>query len=127
MVIHTPQYRPGNRSGWLMIDLLVAMAFITVALLPIAYSLSSEKRLARAVYQRAVAVALVDGEAEVLAAGAWRDFTNGVHEYSVRALAATNLPPGHFVLRVAPDKFRLEWQPQVRGHGGPVVREVKTR
>ena len=121
------QHGSDDRGAWLMIDLLVAMALLTVGLLPIAYSMASEKRFARAAYQRAIAVALVDGEAEVLAAGAWRDLETGVHEYSVRAPAATNLPPGRFVVALEPGKFRLEWRPKVRGHGGPVVREVNVQ
>jgi len=107
-----------------MIELLVAMALLTGALLPIAYSIASEKRLARSVYQRAVAMEIVDGEIEVLAAGAWRQYPNGSSPYQVNALAATNLPPGRFVLRVDPGKLRLEWRPSVKHRGGPVVREV---
>lgn len=115
--------RHGSR-GSLMVELLVAMALLTGALLPIAYSIGSEKRLARSVYQRAVAMEIVDGEVEVLAAGGWRGYTNGVFSYQVRALAATNLPAGRFVLTVNPGKVRLEWRPAVKHHGGPVVREV---
>ncbi len=114
-------------QGSLMVELLIAMALLTGALLPIAYSIGSEKRLARSVYQRAVAMEIVDGEAEVLAAGGWREFTNGVFPYQVRALAATNLPPGRFVLTVNPGKVRLEWRPAVKHHGGPVVREVMVK
>ncbi len=119
-----PPRRARARRGSLMIELLVAMALLTGALLPIAYSFASEKRLARSVYQRAVAMEIVDGEAEVLAAGAWRQYTNGVFPYQVHAFAATNLPPGQFILGVTPGKFRLEWRPSVRHHGGAVVREV---
>src|SRR4029077_14059617 len=88
------------QTGALMLELLVAMALITGVLLPLAYSLASERRLVRATYQRAVAMEIVDGEMEVLAAGAWRAFTPGIHEYSVNAGAATNLPPGRFLPRV---------------------------
>ncbi len=122
MVIRVSTAR--QRLGSLMVELLIAMALLTGALLPIAYSIGSEKRLARSVYQRAIAMEIVDGEAEVLAAGGWRDFTNGVYPYAVRALAATNLPPGHFILKVNPGSVRLEWRPAVKHHGGPVVREV---
>ena len=114
----------GSRHGYLMVELLVAMAILTGALLPIAYSLASEKRLARSSYQRAVAMEVVDGELEVLAAGPWREFTPGVHDYSVSARALTNLPPGKFLLTVRPGKVRLEWLPGVKDHGGPVAREV---
>ena len=79
-----------------MMELLVAMALLVGALLPLAYSIVSEKRLARAYYQRAVAMEIVDGEMETLAAGEWATFSSGIHEYPVRAGAATNLPPGRF-------------------------------
>jgi hypothetical protein len=110
--------------GSLMIELLVAMAILSGILLPIAYSVASERRFARAAYQRAVAMEIVDGEMEALAAGGWRAFTNGVSDYSVHAGAATNLPPGRFILTMTPEKVRLEWRPNVKQHGGPVVREV---
>jgi len=111
-------------SGALMIELLVAMALLLGALLPLAYSIASERQLARATYQRAVAMELVDGEMEILAAGEWRAFPAGRYPYPIRAAAATNLPPGAFLLTVTPIKVRLEWQPTVKRHGGPVAREI---
>jgi hypothetical protein len=110
-----------------MIELLVAMALLVGAVLPLAYSIASEKRYARALYQRAVAMEIVDGELEVLAAGHWRAFTNGVSEYPVRAAAATNLPPGRFLLTLKDKTVRLEWRPSVKQHGGAVVREAIRR
>lgn len=120
-----PHPGAAERRGALMIELIVAMAILVGALLPIAYSLAAEKRLVRALYQRAVAMEIVDGEMEVLAQGGWRAFANGVTEYPVRALAATNLPPGKFLLTLAPERVRLEWRPSVKTHGGPVLREVR--
>ncbi len=113
-----------RRRGSFIVDLLVAMALLTGVLLPIAYSYRAERRYARALYQHAVAMEIVDGEIEVLAAGAWRAFSNGTAVYPVHAAAATNLPPGQFLLTVAPKTLRLEWKPTVRTHGGGVVREV---
>jgi hypothetical protein len=113
-----------RRRGSLLIELLVAMAILSGVVLPLAYSIAAERRYARAIYQHAVAVEIVDGEMEVLAAGGWRDFTNGVREYPIHAAAATNLPPGQFTLTLTPEKLRLEWRPSVKQHGGPVVREV---
>jgi len=107
-----------------MIEFLVAMALVMGALVPLAYSFAKEKRLVRALYQRAVAMEIVDGEIEVLAAGGWKTLTNGVSEFPVRAFAATNLPPGRFVVTRADKNIRLEWTPAVRQHGGTVVREV---
>ena len=120
-------HRSARQRGVLMVELLAAILLLTAALLPVAYSVSSEKRLARAMYQRAVAMEIVDGEMEVLSAGGWRAFTNGVSEYRVHAVAATNLPPGKFIVSVMPPKVRLEWRPEVKGHGGSVVREVTVR
>jgi hypothetical protein len=122
MVVH--QVRRSRQHGSLMIELLVAMAILSTILLPIAYSIAAERRFARAVYYRAVAMEIVDGEMETLAAGGWRAFTNGVLEYPVHCYAATNLPPGRFTLMLTDEKLRLEWRPKVKQHGGPVVREV---
>lgn len=123
MVIRTTSRSARERAA-LMTELLVAISLLLVAFLPLAYSISSEQRLARASYQRAVAMELVDGELEVLAAGAWKAFAPGSHEYSVHAAAATNMPPGQFLLTVESGKLRLEWKPAVKHHGGSVVREV---
>jgi hypothetical protein len=114
-----------RRRGVLTIEMMVALGILVIILLPIGYSLASEQRYARALYQRAIAMEIVDGETEVLAAGAWRSCPQGVSEYAVRAAAATNLPPGKFWLAVAPGKVRLEWRPEVKTHGGPVVREAR--
>src|SRR5207247_5331359 len=76
MVIRLPGSER-RRAGLLMVELLVAMALITGALLPLAYSLASERRLVRATYQRAVAMEIVDGEMEVLAAGRLAAFAPG--------------------------------------------------
>ena len=116
-----------RQAGALIVELLVAMALVAGALLPLAYSLASERRLVRATYQRAVAMEIVDGEMEVLVAGAWRAQSAGAHEYPIHAMAATNLPPGRFLLTVQGQKVRLEWRPSVKMHGGAVVREVTVK
>jgi hypothetical protein len=130
MVISQPSARnhgPSRRlrqRGSLMVELLVAVAILIGVLLPLAYSFVGERRLARAYYQRAVAMEIVDGEMEALLAGQWRAFPPGTHDYRVHAGAATNLPPGRFVLTVQPDKLRLRWQPALKDRGGPVTREA---
>ncbi len=126
MVTRTQSRRTRCRGG-LMVELLVAMSLLLAGLLPLAYSTLSQYRLARACYQRAVALEIVDGEIEVLAAGEWRAFPPGTHEYAAHAAAATNLPPGQMLLTIQPGTVRLEWQPAARQHGGPVMREVKVR
>jgi hypothetical protein len=112
------------QSGFLMVELLVAMALVVTVLLPFAYSFAAERRIALSSYQRAVAMEIVDGEMEVLAAGEWRAFPPGTHDYRIHADAATNLPPGRLTLTVQPGKVRLRWQPDRKDHGGPVTREA---
>ena len=124
MVTRSPSLR---RRGSLMTELLVAMALMTGALLPLAYSVTSEKRLARSSYQRAVAMEIVDGEIEVLAAGEWRAFKLGTQEFQPRGRSVTNLPAGKFALIIRTNLVRLEGRPAVKDHGGPVVREVAVK
>lgn len=126
MVIRSANGQARQR-GALMTELVVAMALLAGTLLPLAYSIASERRVARAYYQRAVAMEIVDGEMEVLAAGEWREFAPGSREYPIRANAATNLPPGRLLLTVETGKLRLEWKPSVKHHGGSVVREVRVK
>lgn len=123
MVIPTHSKLRARQAG-MMIELVVALGLLVGALLPLAYSVAAEKRLARSLYQRALAVEIVDGETEILAAGYWRTFPVGTHDYPITCGSATNLPPGRFVLSISPNQLRLEWRPAVKHHGGPVVREV---
>ena len=122
----SPTRRTGRprRRGMLLTEMVIAMAILVVAVLPLAYSFISEQRLLRTYYYRAVAMEIVDGEMEALAAGEWRAFNEGAHEYAVRANAITNLPPGQFRLTVSGPRLRLEWLPQARHQGGSVVRET---
>jgi hypothetical protein len=124
MRIHPRNFKTQRRRGALMVELIAAMALVATALLPIAYSIASERRLALACYQRAVAMEIVDGEMETLIAGQWQAFAPRTQEYPVRAVASTNLPPGRFLLTIETHKIRLEWRPSITRHGGPVVREV---
>lgn len=119
--------RAPRQRGALMVELLVAVALLVGALLPLAYSIGFERRVARRLYQRAVAMELVDGELEILAAGGSAGLARGTQVYPVRALAATNLPPGQFLLSVTTNQLRLEWRPESQQHGGTVVREVTLR
>src|SRR5437879_12593540 len=84
MVIRCSDPKARQRAA-LLTELIVAMALLVAAVLPVAYSLVAEKRYARAAYQHAVAMELVDGEMEVLRAGEWRGYRPGTHDYAVRA------------------------------------------
>jgi hypothetical protein len=107
----------------LMADLAVGMAMLFLVLLPLAYSFKQERKLLLASYQRAVAMSVVDGEMELLVAGEWRSFSNGVHQLPLSAQAATNLPPGTLQLTLSDQQIVLEWLPQERSAGGSVRRE----
>ena len=102
-----------------MVELLVALALVSCRPAASRLLLRSERRLTLASYQRAVAMEIVDGEMEALAAGEWRAFPPGTHDYRVHAGAATNLPPGRFILTVQPDMVRLRWQPARQGPRRP--------
>jgi len=110
--------------GFLMVDLIVGMAILTLAIMPLAFSFAQERQLLRAEYFRGVAVEIVDGEMEVLAAGEGRNFPEGPQPYTVHAHAAINLPPGHFQLTKTGNHLRLEWTSDHRRGIGPVVREI---
>ncbi len=115
--------RAGPRRGYLEVDLVVALAILMLAVLPVGYSVLQERKLTRAYYSRAVAMEIVDGEFEVLRAGAWRRFEEGSHSYQPHAESASQLPSGRFTLTVTGEQLRLVWQPEGRGSGSAVVRE----
>jgi hypothetical protein len=75
-------------------------------------------------YFRSVADEIVDGEMEILAAGAGKNFPDGSQIYSVHSHAAVNLPPGHFQLIKNGSHVRLEWQPDEKHGVGAIVRET---
>lgn len=107
-----------------MAEIVVAMAILLTAMLPMGDSVINEGRLLRSTYQRAIAMEIVDGEMEILAAGEWRAFPEGAQDYKVQASAATNLPTGQFRFTRQTNHLRLEWAP-TNTHGiGAVIREV---
>lgn len=110
-----------------MTDLVVGMAILTLAIMPLAFSFIRDRQLLRAEYFRAVAVEIVDGEMEILAAGAWRDFPDGQQDYTVHANAAARLPSGRFQLTKTARHLRLEWQSDKRQGIGPVIREITVK
>lgn len=113
-----------NRYGGIMVELVVAIGILTAAVLPLAYSYVDEQHQCHLAYIRAVAMELVDGEMEALAAGEWQTFGDGTHDYAVNAGAARNLPPGKFTLTVQGRQLRLEWKPDCSRFGRPVAREA---
>jgi len=126
MVTHTPTNSiRAARRGIVAADLTVALGIIALVIAPLAHSWVKEQRVIRNLYQRAVAMQIVDGEAEILAAGEWATVPIGRHPLAINAIAADNLPPGSFITTRTPTAIRVEWTPDGRGYGGPVVRTVK--
>jgi hypothetical protein len=109
----------------MMAELLVAISILAIAMIPMAYSFRGEQQLVRAEYNRVVAMEILDGEMEMLRAGQWRAFVEGEQDYPIKAAAATNLPPGKFLLLRSNRLMRLEWRPAKKGQGGALIREVQ--
>jgi hypothetical protein len=116
-----------GQAGALLTEAVVALGILAAVMIPLAFTFQQETRTVRAHYYKAVAMEIVDGEIEALAAGEWRAFRPGNQSYAIRAAAATNLPPGAFVLTLEGARARLEWIPKSGGAGGIVAREVKVR
>lgn len=116
-----------SRRGFLMTDAVVAMAILSLAIVPVGFSFARERHVLKIEYLRGVANEIVDGEMEILAAGDWKNFPDGSQKYSVRARAAASLPPGHFQLTKTGNHLRLEWTPDKRQGIGTVVREVTVK
>ena len=113
-----------RQRGALATDLMIALSIFTIVMLPVAFSIIHEQKLARIYYHQAIAMEIVDGEMEVLRAGEWRAFQPGVQAYPVRAEAAKNLPHGTFLLTLTSDRVRLEWLPDRKQEGGKLFREA---
>jgi hypothetical protein len=116
-----------SKRGFLIVDLLVGLAILTLAIVPLGYSFAQERRVLRAEYFRSVANEIVDGETETLAAGDWKNFPDGSQTYPVHAHSAANLPAGHFQLIKAGNHLRLEWTPDERMGIGTVVRQITVK
>jgi hypothetical protein len=122
----SPAFRKGRRPrrGFLEIDLLVALAILALAVVPLGYSFARERQVLKIEYLRSVANEIVDGEMEILAAGAGKSFPDGSQIYSVHANAAAGLPPGHFQLTKTGNHLRLEWNSDEKRGIGTIGRET---
>lgn len=116
-----------SRRAFLATDAIVAMGILTLVALPLAYSFLQAPRRVAADYQRAVVLELVDGEAEVLAAGAGRMVPDGSHPWTLTGDSVTNLPAGRFLFVRDGAQGRLEWRPDHSRDGRPVVRAFAIR
>lgn len=113
-----------RRCGSMMMEMIVAIGILTTVTVPIAFSFVGEARLCRQYYFRAVAMEVVDGEMEILAAGEWQSVPEGTHPYKVTAASASNLPAGAFTLTRQGKQLRLEWTPENSRQAKPFAREV---
>jgi hypothetical protein len=120
------QFCPTARCerGFLEVDLLVGLAILTLAIVPLGFSFARERVVLRMEYFRSVANEIVDGEMEILAAGDAKNYPDGSQGYTVHSHAATNLPPGHFQLTKTGNYLRLEWLSDKRKGIGGIIREV---
>ena len=101
-----------RRRGFLEVDLLVGLAILSLAVIPLGISFARERQVLRLEYFDSVANEILDGEMEILAAGDWKNFPDGSQVYPVHSRAAAVLPPGHFQLIKSGHHLRLEWEAQ---------------
>ncbi len=117
-----------SRRGFLEVDLLVGLAILSLAIVPLGLSFAHERQVLKMEYYRSVANEIVDGEMEILAASDWKNLPDGSQAYKIQSRAAGVLPPGHFQLTKNGNHLRLEWQSSRNDpheHGfGVVYREV---
>ncbi|MDR3458712.1 MAG: hypothetical protein P4N60_14780 [Verrucomicrobiae bacterium] len=113
-----------RRRGFLQFDLVIGLAILTIAILPIGYAFSSERQALRTEYRRCVINELVDGEMEILVAGAARNLPDGSQTLPVQSRAMNLLPAGHFQLIKAGNHLQLSWMPDEKCGFSAVVRET---
>lgn len=119
--------RGRRRRGMTILEVVVATSILGIVIAAFAGVHWSEQKFARECYYRAIAMQIVDGEMERLAAGEWKAYAKGSHAYEVRAESARNLPPGRFRLTIGEKSVRLEWIPAHIVAGSRVVREAAIR
>jgi hypothetical protein len=112
------------RRGFLEVDLVVGLAILSLAIVPLGFSFARERQVLKIEYARSVANEIVDGEMEILAAGDWKNFPDGAQNYPVHAAATASLPPGHFQLTKTGNHLLLEWTPDAKRGVSAVVREI---
>jgi len=121
---HLPAPKPVRRRGFLQLDLVMGLAILTIAVMPLGYSFVRERQVLRMEYRRCVINELVDGEMEILAAGAARNLPDGTQNLPVQSRAMERLPAGHFEMTKSGNHLRLAWTPDARCGISAVVREV---
>jgi hypothetical protein len=116
-----------KQRGAIMAELIVAIAVLVIAMLPLSFSALSNAHELRTTYQKVVTNEILDGEIEILAAGGWQQIAERTNTYQVHANAATNLPPGKFQISRTGNVLRLEWKATKKLGLGTLSREVKIK
>ena len=124
MIARKPNRR--RQQGYftvLLTEMMVAVGLMAVVLIPLTVGFFKEAKQMRNLYREAVAMEIVDGEMEILAALDPVDIpASGSHD--INATAADNLPPGRFILTREDTTLRLEWRSDPHLPGLQVVREI---
>jgi hypothetical protein len=115
--------RGRRECGALMTEVLIGMAILAVAVMPLSVTFMTNQITVRRLYQKAVTMEVIDGEMEILAAGEWHSFKEGAQPYPIDEKHAKNLLRGAATLTVAGNHLRLEWKPEDRRKGNFIVRE----
>jgi hypothetical protein len=110
--------------GFLEVDLFVGLAILTIAVVPLGFAFARERQVLHTEYQHSIINEIVDGEMEILVAGAEKNFPEGAQNYSIQSHAIANLSPGHFQLTKTGSRLRLEWLPDEKSGVSTVVRET---
>ncbi len=113
-----------QERGMLMNELNTAIAVFALFVFSSVAPLVMEQAAVRRETARAVAMSIVDGEAELLAAGGWRKFERGTYDYEVTQVAAKTLPPGRFVLQITESAVHLEWR-EIKPGGREITRAAR--
>ena len=111
MIARKPNRR--RQQGYLTVllaEMTVAVGLMAVVLIPLTVGFFKEAKQMRNLYREAVAMEIVDGEMEILAAGGVEGISAGNQPYAINAAAATNLPQGKFTLTREGKTLRLEWR-----------------
>jgi len=114
-----------GQDGALITEILIALVILLAAILPLGMSFLNDHVRVRRLYNRAVAMELIDGEMEVLAAGEWHSFKVGAQTYPLAADAAKNLPPGVATLTIHDRHLKLEWKPENGARSPAILREAE--
>jgi hypothetical protein len=115
------------RCGFLQMDLVVGLAILALAIVPVGFAFARERQALKNEYLRAVANEVVDGEMEILAAGGAKDLPDGAQNYFIHSRAAAVLPPGKFLLTKSGSHLRLEWHGDTKCGVSAIVRETDSK